>query len=624
MYRNQGMIQRRGASQSATFVVAASDSLHLGLADYVCDGVDDQVEIQAAIDALPSDGGKVVLLNGTYFLSGSITAPQGSYNISIVGNGDNTVLKATTTDDVFSFIGDAPPNIYSGCDISDLVIDGDNNAPNGIHVKSWQSGTISHIKVFDCTSNAINLESDDYIVGNHHSRILNCRFIGNLILGSDSNDVIVDNILIKNGGMEVGGKYCKISNIIVIHPIAEGIKVTGGYNNLTACEVEYVTDPAGILLYGGHNVVTGAVFRYQDSETSYCIKSIGSKNTIDGANIDGNNGNGGGIEITSQTTVTNSIIMDMGGDGIHVYSGSGAYRNVVISGNYISNAMRGIYGRLRDSLIIGNTIEQNQYPGILVVKDSKNVSIIGNALYGDGLQLVWWPEIYITDTANGIIVANNVIDGNGQAKYGIQEANGCSNNQYKNNYITNVVTTSLFLEGANNMWSEQHSDLFMDVLAASPTAVHSAITGTGAEQEVTTGITNPDVPRNVSITTTDISSPSGNVTITGIDAKGNSITEDIAISAGGTAYGNKAFATVSKITIPDGVTADDTVSVGISDKLGLSNIIYESGDVYKVKKNNADATIGTVNITYGTVDCATISGGDDFTIYYKSNLNVIA
>ena len=47
--------------RTATFVVAASDSSAKSKdqADYVCDGVDDQVEIQAAIDALPSGSGKV-------------------------------------------------------------------------------------------------------------------------------------------------------------------------------------------------------------------------------------------------------------------------------------------------------------------------------------------------------------------------------------------------------------------------------------------------------------------------------------------------------------------------------------------------------------------------------------
>ena len=56
----------------ATLVVAASDSLHPEQADYVCDGTDDQVEIQAAIDASPR-GGLTLLLEGTYSIGASIS-----------------------------------------------------------------------------------------------------------------------------------------------------------------------------------------------------------------------------------------------------------------------------------------------------------------------------------------------------------------------------------------------------------------------------------------------------------------------------------------------------------------------------------------------------------------------
>jgi len=192
--------------------------------------------------------------------------------------------------------------------------------------------------------------------------------------------------------------------------------------------------------------------------------------------------------------------------------------------------------------------------------------------------------------------------------------------------------------GINKSYSQEFSrvwnvlpDHFQDCLALSTTTVHAAITGTGAEQEITTAITNPDVPRNISITNS--ANSTGDVTITGVDAKGNSITEDITIVTGGTAYGDKAFATVSKITILAGVANPDTISVGISDKLGLSNIIYATGDVYKVKVNNADATgqfdmAADVDVTNGTLDMSSltagaIGAGDDITIYYRSNLNII-
>ena len=85
MLGNEGMIYRRGASQSATFIVAASDSLHQGYADYVCDGVDDQVQIQAAIDALSTIGGTIQLTEGHFNISSPITIEKNA--VRLIGMG---------------------------------------------------------------------------------------------------------------------------------------------------------------------------------------------------------------------------------------------------------------------------------------------------------------------------------------------------------------------------------------------------------------------------------------------------------------------------------------------------------------------------------------------------------
>ena len=82
--------------QGATFVVDASNSLHKERADFVCDGVDDQVEIQAAIDALPAGGGKVVLLEGIYDITQNLIVVETS-NVSISGMGKSTLLKGRGT-----------------------------------------------------------------------------------------------------------------------------------------------------------------------------------------------------------------------------------------------------------------------------------------------------------------------------------------------------------------------------------------------------------------------------------------------------------------------------------------------------------------------------------------------
>lgn len=64
--------------RTATFVVAANDSLSSSKAqaDYVCDGVDDDAEIQAALDALPDAGGEVFCCAGSYSIPDTVEIPS--------------------------------------------------------------------------------------------------------------------------------------------------------------------------------------------------------------------------------------------------------------------------------------------------------------------------------------------------------------------------------------------------------------------------------------------------------------------------------------------------------------------------------------------------------------------
>jgi hypothetical protein len=62
----------------------------LASADYVCDGVDDSVEIQAAVDALPATGGKITIYAGEYHLTATIS--RSIDNVCIEGVGKGTYL----------------------------------------------------------------------------------------------------------------------------------------------------------------------------------------------------------------------------------------------------------------------------------------------------------------------------------------------------------------------------------------------------------------------------------------------------------------------------------------------------------------------------------------------------
>ena len=91
-----GLVPIVGALETTpTVIVAASDSsaADKAAADYVCDGVNDHVEIQAALNALPSSGGVVLLSSGTYKCPGIISPPA---RATLAGEGpDATFLEFT-------------------------------------------------------------------------------------------------------------------------------------------------------------------------------------------------------------------------------------------------------------------------------------------------------------------------------------------------------------------------------------------------------------------------------------------------------------------------------------------------------------------------------------------------
>jgi len=100
--------------RATTFVVASDDSLHKNDADYVCDGAGDEVEINQALNALPTQGGRVILLEGTYVLAHPITIPD--HYIILEGQGWNTLIN-----------GDGLPTTEHGIVIS---------SHSGVHIKN--------------------------------------------------------------------------------------------------------------------------------------------------------------------------------------------------------------------------------------------------------------------------------------------------------------------------------------------------------------------------------------------------------------------------------------------------------------------------------------------------------
>lgn len=156
------------ADRPARFVVGTSAAgWTADDCDYLCDGTSDQAEINAAIAALPSGGGEVLLLDGTYNISSSITVNKA--NVSLRGCGAATVLTR-------KFNGTSANGVIScsaaNCTISHLAIDGD----KGSYTNENNRGVYA-------TTSAANFTIEDLSIQNSRDGIYVGGMTGGCITG---------------------------------------------------------------------------------------------------------------------------------------------------------------------------------------------------------------------------------------------------------------------------------------------------------------------------------------------------------------------------------------------------------------------------------------------------------
>ncbi|MBI5208002.1 MAG: hypothetical protein HY934_09475, partial [Candidatus Firestonebacteria bacterium] len=127
----------------------------------------------------------------------------------------------------------------------------------------------------------------------------------------------------------------------------------------------------------------------------------------------------------------------------------------------------------------------------------------------------------------------------------------------------------------------------------------------------------PDIPRII-ITRGDANAISGSINISGIDWKGQYVTETISITGGEvTNYGNVAF---MKVLLANGYNASPgNLSLGIGNKIGLLKQAIGCdliNPVIKVKKNQTDINVPAYDFVYNTINLDSIANGDSFSILY--------
>ena len=320
-----------GGKRVARFTVGTSASGWTSAdCDYLCDGTADQVEINAAIQALPSTGGEIVILDGTYNITATIAMNKA--NVKLSGNGASTVLKRMWNSTSVNGVITVSSTL---CAIESLFVYGGgttNTLESGIYVSySYTKNTITGNI---CTNNYIGIRLD----GSSSTVTDNTCYNNNhAIYATGDNNTITGNTCSNNVGHG-------------IYSLGDNSAITGNTCN---------NNDYGIYLHNSdNNTITGNTCHNNNNG----VRMYNSDNNTITGNICNNNDYGIYMDGSSNHTITGNACIRGGGGSddytssqhtIYLYSTRNdnnliAYNNIM-GKNYTSGGGT------------GNTFEGNKY-----------------------------------------------------------------------------------------------------------------------------------------------------------------------------------------------------------------------------------------------------------------------
>lgn len=425
--------------RSATLVVAAEDSSakSKSQADFVCDGTADNIDIQAAISELPTVGGKVQLLEGTFDLSAQIDTIS---NLHLAGMGKtNTILRVADG----AQINGVDLLDVTGVTIENLSIDGNaaNNVKksamgdhiqNCIHAIRSTNFTIRNTYLHDaiyhgvimidgCNYNSLyanRCEANGYRPIHAHNRCSYNSYINNFILGNGAS--VSQGAL---GGLFVvydGCNYNKvIGNTIIDECTNAAIQIAGG-------------DVTGDNLESTGNVISSNII------------DVSNKTNTHGIAI---SANGDSTKYVTNTSIIGNIIKT-GGLGNGILKQSGAFNRGIISGNCITSVRSGIKfiaGGSSDKNVITENVLEVSAEDAISVSGVTEFNISDNIISGYQYSAI---AIKLVGVSHSVISHNTVHD----SKYLINEDANSHHNTIIGNVGIGIGTAPYFnLLGSNDI-----------------------------------------------------------------------------------------------------------------------------------------------------------------------------
>lgn len=284
----------------ATLTVAASDAIARvrAKADYICDGTDDDIQIQTAIDALPAAGGLVTLSEGNFVVGSVIDLVS---NSGIRGLGNSTIITAVNG---FGLQSVLRANAVTDVVMRDLQIDGniignprsgDPDNQNGVEINGSDRFWLENLYIHDTPDNAIGVMHDcsgGFINGN---RTISPGWHG-IMLWDDVHNVVVKGNYVRGATNNVGIVAEKTAGL---DPSTYNIIS----NNIVEACYRGIVDIDSNFVNISHNIIYDGTLR--------SIEIVTSEQDVIGVNIVGNvMHNQSGENVITFATPTGDLVQD--------------------------------------------------------------------------------------------------------------------------------------------------------------------------------------------------------------------------------------------------------------------------------------------------------------------------
>lgn len=364
------------------YVFVASDeatSMQKAIASYNCDGVADQVQIQAAIDSLPASGGAVILSQGTFYKNNVAPITLNS-NVQLLMQ-PNTIIKLTANpgDDPVILSATSKSNIL----IRGGILDGSKalqttivgTGAMGISFTTVTDSWIDQVTVKDMGTSIAMSGRGIYFNGSSYNRITNC-----LCTGSKRQNIVI----------YLNSNYNIIANNVTKSSEDRNIVLHTAYFNQIVNNVAYgaATDGIQCETTGNKNIISGNVCSY-NLNSGIKVGSDSTNLLIQGNLCHNNTWNG--IQVFGQSCqVVGNHCFDNGGSGIALESNC---NYSLISSNFCHNNGPSLGGYLNGITVLGDYCSivdnfcrkgANQAYGIRILAGGDNNFVANNDLRDGG------------------------------------------------------------------------------------------------------------------------------------------------------------------------------------------------------------------------------------------------